>query len=90
MIYKGVPVVLPQEVGEDEAKIYLEGQFQSLCDELGDLAKIEVLVDGDEVALKGYKKDHIRRVRRITGYLSDQENFNSAKRSELADRSIHY
>lgn len=32
---------------------------------------------------------HIRRIRRITGYLSTEERFNSAKQSELRDRRQH-
>jgi len=31
----------------------------------------------------------IRRVRRITGYLSTVDRFNDAKRAELADRVAH-
>jgi ribonucleoside-triphosphate reductase len=32
----------------------------------------------------------IRRIRRITGYLSTDERFNPAKLSELKDRRVHY
>ena len=32
----------------------------------------------------------IKRIRRITGYLSDVTNFNSAKRAELKDRVVHF
>lgn len=32
----------------------------------------------------------LRRIRRITGYLSTDERFNPAKQSELKDRRIHY
>jgi anaerobic ribonucleoside-triphosphate reductase len=33
---------------------------------------------------------NIRRIRRITGYLSFEERFNEAKRAELSDRRPHY
>jgi len=32
----------------------------------------------------------VRRIRRITGYLSSLENFNAAKKAEVRDREIHF
>ena len=32
---------------------------------------------------------NVRRIRRITGYLSTEERFNSAKQAELRDRKPH-
>lgn len=89
MVFRGVPVALPPEIPEQEAFFYLEQQYESLRQELGEVARIELLLEGDDVSVKGYSKDPIRRIRRITGYLSEQENFNHAKRCELQDRVIH-
>lgn len=33
--------------------------------------------------------DDIRRIRRITGYLSTIDRFNDAKKAELKDRAVH-
>lgn len=48
-----------------------------------------ITIDGEEVTIKSFEKSPIKRIRRITGYLSEVSNFNDAKRAELADRSIH-
>lgn len=44
---------------------------------------------GDEIVIEGdlrAEPGQIKRVRRITGYLSDQGNFNDGKKAELRDR----
>ena len=53
------------------------------CEECGYLGVIE----GDCCPV--CKEDNIRRVRRITGYLSTMERFNDAKQAELRDRVTH-
>lgn len=53
------------------------------CEDCGYLGVIE-----DDCCPK-CKKEHIRRVRRITGYLSTLERFNDAKQAELHDRVTH-
>ncbi|MBS4023688.1 MAG: anaerobic ribonucleoside-triphosphate reductase [Dethiobacter sp.] len=40
-------------------------------------------------ACPGCGSTHIRRIRRITGYLSTEDRFNSAKQAELRDRKQH-
>jgi ribonucleoside-triphosphate reductase (formate) len=40
-------------------------------------------------ACPGCGGTHIRRIRRITGYLSTEERFNGAKQAELRDRKTH-
>lgn len=42
-----------------------------------------------KVVIASLPKQKIKRVRRITGYLSAVENFNDAKRAELNDRAVH-
>ena len=53
------------------------------------LGLLELSLDGDEIIVKATEKSPIRRVRRITGYLSAIENFNDAKVAECGDRAKH-
>lgn len=54
------------------------------------LVRISITIDPEDetlVIVKAYPL--IRRVRRITGYLSDKDNFNAAKQDELSERYQH-
>lgn len=53
------------------------------------LGRLELSLDSGEILIKSFKKAPIRRVRRITGYLSEERNFNHAKQEELHDRTHH-
>lgn len=46
-------------------------------------------ISDDEVEVTSKPKSDIRRLRRITGYLSEVDNFNMAKRDEEKDRYKH-
>jgi anaerobic ribonucleoside-triphosphate reductase activating protein len=50
------------------------------------LGRIEITIDGDELVVKAVERSPIKRLRRITGYLSTEDRFNPAKQAELADR----
>ncbi|QDR80221.1 anaerobic ribonucleoside-triphosphate reductase [Sporomusa termitida] len=50
------------------------------------LGKLELVVDGDEIVVRAVERSPIKRIRRITGYLSTEDRFNSSKQAELADR----
>lgn len=65
----------------EEAKMY-EAQGK----QLGEL-NLELV--GDEIVIHSSPVSNITRVRRITGYLSNQNNFNDAKKAELRDRVKH-
>lgn len=54
-----------------------------------ELAAINLTLAGDEIVVQASEKSPIRRVRRITGYLSTLEQFNEAKRAECGDRIEH-
>ena len=63
--------------------------WQSKDKEVGEV-RISKDKDNDaKVVIASLPKQKIKRVRRITGYLSAVENFNDAKKSELNDRSVH-
>ena len=66
---------------EDELNLWKENQKE--------LARVELTLDGDNVVVKAVEKSPVRRVRRITGYLSNMENFNDAKQDELEARYKH-
>lgn len=50
---------------------------------------IEKSDDENELIVTSTAKSRITRVRRITGYLSNVNNFNSAKKAEMEDRKAH-
>ena len=63
--------------------------WQSQDKEVGEV-RISKDKDNDaKVIIASLPKQKIKRVRRITGYLSAVENFNDAKRAELNDRVNH-
>ena len=53
------------------------------------LGELNLELAGDEIVVHSSPVSDITRVRRITGYLSNQNNFNDAKRDELRDRVKH-
>ena len=70
----------------DEALQHLQEQL--LIKPNKKLVSLEIKLDGDYLLLRPHY-DTVRRIRRITGYLSEVTNFNSAKRAEEHDRVKH-
>ena len=54
------------------------------------LAKIQITRYGDDIVIAAHERSPIRRVRRITGYLSNIDNFNDAKKQECEKRVSHF
>lgn len=77
-----VKLVFPPEISLQEAKTYLAGISKT------NLVELELALDGDYMVIKP-RYNTIGRVRRITGYLSEVNNFNHAKKSEERDRVKH-
>ena len=77
-----VKLVFPPEISLQEAKAYLAGVSKT------NLVELELALDGDYVVIKP-RYNTISRIRRITGYLSEVNNFNHAKKSEEHDRVKH-
>lgn len=69
-------------IEEEKALLAVQGE------EIGHLS-LRAL-EGNQVEIKVTSKSPIKRVRRITGYLSNIENFNSAKQAECQDRYVHF
>jgi len=84
-----VLVDFPKDMHEEEAKQYVKDEIILWKSKNKLLDRIMITIDGEEVTIKSFEKSPIKRIRRITGYLSEVSNFNDAKRAELADRSIH-
>lgn len=89
MIVEGVRVEYPFEMAPEEAVRYAEEEIGLWREKGKTLDQVEIQADGGYVIVKGQEKSPIRRVRRITGYLSEVNNFNDAKQSELAERKVH-
>lgn len=82
-------VLVDGELHEDEVKKIIDSEVAA-WDKIGkEIASIHLSLDGDEVIVETFEKSPIKRVRRITGYLSNIENFNTAKRAECNDRYVH-
>ena len=78
------PVLTPEEIARfvAEEKDLWEAKNKQL-------GQIELRLEGEEVVVKATEKSPIRRIRRITGYLSSFDNFNDAKAAECTDRTKH-
>lgn len=63
--------------------------WQSKGKEVGEVRISKDKENDAKVVIASLPKQKIKRVRRITGYLSAVENFNDAKRAELNDRAVH-
>lgn len=89
MIIDGINVVADKGVTEEEIQAVLTEEKQ-LWEKRGKkLGEIEVSIESDELVIKAYERSPIKRVRRITGYLSTVERFNDAKQAELLNRVKH-
>lgn len=84
-----IQIIKPDEMSDKEANIYVEDEVKRWKAKGKEISKIELAVDGNEVVITATKKSPIKRVRRITGYLSTVDSFNDAKKAELASRVKH-
>lgn len=63
--------------------------WQSKGKEVGEVRISKDKDNESKVVIASLPKQNIKRVRRITGYLSAVENFNDAKKAELKERVHH-
>lgn len=89
-LINGISVRMPESMAKEEAAHYVVDEMVLWNAKGKEINHIELSLDGDEVVVKAYEKSPIKRVRRITGYLSTTDNFNDAKRAELHDRVTHF
>lgn len=76
-----------------ETSITLSGKEKEIilndCSPLNEIDHIKVWQDNDELVYQPFYTRKIKRIRRITGYFSEINNFNNAKKAELKDRVTH-
>ena len=89
--YMGAQITYPDAMSDVEAKEYARDAIQEARQQgkKQELLSMTVLLDGADVLTKQRWKT-IHRIRRITGYLSDMNNFGDGKRAEAAERVAHF
>lgn len=89
MIVDGVIVMAENGITEEEI-ISIVGEEKKLWQQRGkELAAVSLTLDGEEIVVHSEPKPNIKRIRRITGYLSTVDRFNDAKKAELMRRVSH-
>ena len=89
MLIDGVNVLADPVLSPEEIQYFVAEEKRLWKDKNKQLGHLELGLDGEEVILKATEKSPIRRVRRITGYLSSIDNFNDAKVAECRSRVTH-
>lgn len=90
MIIKGVSVeIIGGSMSLQEAEYYIADELQQWKKKGKILGRVILSICGDEIEIKSFEKSPIARIRRITGYLSTEDRFNSSKQAELHDRVSH-
>lgn len=77
------------DIAQEQVDKIVAQEVESFRKQGKNVARITLTVDGDEIEVRTIEKSPIRRVRRITGYLAEVDNWNSAKKAELRDRVVH-
>lgn len=89
MVIDGVNVVADSEITAEEIRAIVAEELQLWKKRNKELAQVQLKIEGEEIIVKAVERSPIKRVRRITGYLSTEDRFNSAKQAELSDRHAH-
>lgn len=89
-IIDGIRVVADEAITEEEVMSAVAAEKEYWAAQHKLLGEIQITVDGDELVIRSLEKSPIKRIRRITGYLSTDDRFNDAKQAELADRVNHF
>lgn len=84
-----VKIMSDPKITPEEIDYIIADEKQCYAAQKKVLAEIELTLHRDEIIVKSYEANPIRRVRRITGYLSEEHNFNAAKQAELHNRVNH-
>lgn len=85
-VIQGVTVTYPEGMPEEEVSAYVKEEIDLWHRNRKEVGSIELELDGTNVIVRASEKSPIRRVRRITGYLSTVDRFNGAKQAELVER----
>lgn len=80
--------VIGEQISDEEKEAYVKRAKEKYPND--NIESITVEVDGDFVNLTYHKQPiPFSRIRRITGYLTNMNRVNNAKRSEISDRVKH-
>jgi len=88
-LINGVRVSCVEDIPELEAMEYANDEIRLWAEKGKEISSIFITLDGYMIVIDAKERSPIRRIRRITGYLSEVTNFNDGKRNELADRRNH-
>lgn len=89
MIVNGVKVTADPSLTNEEIHAAVQDEIRLWQERGKTLGAVELSAEENSIVIRASEKSPIRRVRRITGYLSTIEQFNDAKKAECADREIH-
>jgi hypothetical protein len=89
MLVDGIQVVADPALTTEEIAYFVAEEKRLWNINNKKLGLVELGLDGEEIVVKATEKSPIRRIRRITGYLSSIDNFNDAKLAECGDRTKH-
>lgn len=83
-------IIVNGSLSETEVQALVSQELDKINPELQRIEILELTeVSPTEVDVQVILGGFIKRVRRITGYLSNIDNFNPAKKAECRDRKIH-
>lgn len=86
----GIRVVAEESITEAEIAEIVATEKTLWRAQNKEIAEIHISVEEEELVITSIERSPIKRVRRITGYLSTNERFNDAKQAELSDRVSHF
>ena len=89
MVVNGIKVVADPAITNDEINQLVAEEKKMWETQNKKLAEVKLMLEGDEIVVHSVERSPIRRVRRITGYLSSIDNFNDAKAAECKARTKH-
>ncbi len=89
MFVDGVKVFADPVLTHEEIAFFVAEEKRLWENNNKKLGQLDLVLDGEEIVVKATEKSPIRRVRRITGYLSSIDNFNDAKVAECNERTQH-
>ncbi|MBP2636443.1 MAG: hypothetical protein H6Q72_2350 [Firmicutes bacterium] len=89
MVIDGVKVTADSDITDQEIRDIVAEELKLWKRRGKDLASVQLSIQDDEIEVKAIERSPIKRIRRITGYLSTEDRFNASKQSELLDRVSH-
>lgn len=89
MTVNGIQITADPSIPSEEIAMLVAQEQELWHERKKAIAHMEITRDGEELIISASEKSPIRRVRRITGYLSNIDNFNDAKKQECHNRIVH-